>query len=107
MAADGPDARNHMLNILSTIFTHWQYEREHRLFVGLNDKDGGHCFYNFNEDVALREIIVGAECDLSRAEVSNAVGDLLGAELSPSHFTRVFTRQIGASPTSWRRHSVR
>lgn len=40
--------------------------------------------------------------DVMVSEVAAACGFA-----NPSHFTRVFTRQIGASPTAWRRHSVR
>ena len=39
MQAEGPEAEAHMLDLLTLKFQHWAYEREHRLFVHLQDRD--------------------------------------------------------------------
>ena len=41
MKAEGDAAVNHMLELLTLKFKHWEYEQEHRLFVRLNEKDEG------------------------------------------------------------------
>ena len=80
--AEGPVATAHLIKLLSTKFSHWQYENEHRLFVPLSDKDErGYYFRNFGEAMQLREIIVGAMSEISRDEVASAVGDLQGVKL--------------------------
>lgn len=74
-----------MLRILSTKFSHWRYEDEVRIFVDLRDPDldTGFYFTDFSPRLALREVIVGSECDLTRAELFEAV-----AKYSPS--VRIF-----------------
>ena len=63
---------------LSTKFHHWHYEKEHRLFVDLKDKDPatGMYFYDFSAKVNLTEVIIGAESDITREEVKNVLGEL-------------------------------
>jgi hypothetical protein len=70
-----------MQRILSTKFSHWSYESEVRVFVELAapDQDTGFHFTDFSPRLALREVIVGGECDLTRAVLLEAV-----AEHSPS-----------------------
>ncbi|KAB7739419.1 DUF2971 domain-containing protein [Parvibaculum sedimenti] len=65
--------------VLSTKFSHWRYEQEARMFVGLSDRDreAGHFFFRFSEGIVLKEVIVGALSEISRDEISLALGDLV------------------------------
>lgn len=67
-----------MLRVLATKFSHWRYEDEVRVFVGLQDRDepSGSYFTDFSSEVALRQVIVGCECPLSRTDIQDALGDL-------------------------------
>jgi hypothetical protein len=78
---EGPDAEAFMRTVVSTKFSHWRYENEIRLFVALDDRDAetGLWFREFDADLALREVIVGAACDVSRRELADALGDLNGS----------------------------
>lgn len=80
MKAPGPEAQAHMLDLLTLKFQHWQYEQEHRLFVRLDDKEeeSGLYFYDFgtSAEVKLKQVIVGAQSEVSSEQVSEALGDL-------------------------------
>lgn len=60
-----------MLKIARLKFEHWQYEREYRAFVNLDERDSetGFYFFSFSSQLALKEIIVGANCNLERKEL--------------------------------------
>lgn len=75
---EGPDGEAFMRKIVSTKFSHWRYENEVRLFVALNDRDPdtGLWFREFDADLALNEVILGAVCDVTRRELDDALGDL-------------------------------
>lgn len=49
-----------------------------RLFIELKalDQENGLYFQPFTEDLILREVIAGADCDVSRARLAEALGDL-------------------------------
>lgn len=70
------------LRFLFTKYSHWKYEQEVRCFVSLEDKDPktGLFFADFSEDLYLREVIVGAQADITRSELDAALGDL-GSEV--------------------------
>ncbi len=53
-----------MRTILTTKFKDWAYEREWRIFAGLNDRDpeNGLYFLNFEPHFTLREVILGHRC---------------------------------------------
>jgi Protein of unknown function (DUF2971) len=80
MKAMGETAVEHMLDLLTLKFKHWQYEQEHRLFVRLNDKDeaSGLFFFDFggSDEVKLREVIVGAQSQVSPEQVAEALGNI-------------------------------
>jgi Protein of unknown function (DUF2971) len=80
MKAMSKAAVEHMLDLLTLKFEHWQYEQEHRLFVQLNDKDeqSGLYFFDFgiSEEVRLREVIVGAQSEISPEQVADVLGDI-------------------------------
>ncbi|OCC22819.1 hypothetical protein MB02_14740 [Croceicoccus estronivorus] len=75
---EGPDAKALMRTVASTKFSHWRYENEVRLFVALEDRDAetGLWFRDFDADLALKEVIVGQVCDVTRSQLGNALGDL-------------------------------
>lgn len=62
--------------ILTTKFSAWKYETEHRVFCRLSDciKEGALFFEPFAETFKLREVIIGDQCVKSRAEVKAALG---------------------------------
>ena len=67
-----------MLRLLTTKYYHWQYEKELRRFVPLEEKDkNGFYFADFSEDLMLKQVIVGSLSDISRAEVTEALGSLM------------------------------
>lgn len=67
-----------MEKLLSTKFSHWKYEDEVRVFIELQDQDvqTGFFFTDFSPKLALREVIVGSECGVTRKEVRDALGEL-------------------------------
>lgn len=69
-----------MLQVLTTKFIHWQYEKEWRCFVGLDEDEReestGPYFRSFSEKLALREVIIGACSNVSRREVREALGGI-------------------------------
>lgn len=62
--------------ILVTKFVHWSYEDEYRAWVSLEELDGDHYYYPFSQSLQLRQVLVGYESSLSRAEVTEALGVL-------------------------------
>lgn len=83
LGGTGAAAQDAMLKVLATKFSHWRYENEVRVFVGLTDSTGPFYFADFGPDLALKEVIVGARSDVSRAEIADALGGL-----APSVTTR-------------------
>jgi hypothetical protein len=84
MRAIGDAAIAHMLDLLSLKFEHWAYEQEYRLFVRLDEQEpeSGLYFFDFgnNDQVRLREVIVGARSQITPEQVASALGDL-GSEV--------------------------
>lgn len=81
--AGGEDEQRMMLEALSTKFIHWRYEHEQRLFTGLDHNtvtDAGLYFVDFGPSLVLRQVIVGAKSDITRAEVTEALGDMADVE---------------------------
>ena len=65
------------MKVLTTKFEHWSYEDEYRLFPQLQDREpSGHYFLEFDDQVALREVIVGHRSAISRDDVAQALGPL-------------------------------
>jgi hypothetical protein len=67
-----------MQRFLSTKYAHWSYEKECRIFTTLEEKDEstGLYFQEFSESLRLSEVIVGAESDVTRAQLREALGNL-------------------------------
>lgn len=71
-------ARDKMIQILSTKFSHWRYENEVRCFTDLQDKDDETNLYfaPFSETLALKEVIVGHCATITRAKLKQALSGL-------------------------------
>ena len=68
--------QNTMRISLTYKFDDWQYERERRILIGLPaEARGGHYFAEYDDNIALREVIVGYRSDTKRTEVLAAMGD--------------------------------
>lgn len=65
--------------LLATKYSHWRYEQESRLFVTLPEPEPetGLYFEPFSNHLKLTGIIVGALSPVCRAEVQEALGDLV------------------------------
>lgn len=73
--------KSHIVDqLLYTKFAHWSYEDEYRLFTSKlsKDPDGDH-YVNFNENLQLSKVMVGARCDVTRKELNAALGNLAGS----------------------------
>jgi len=71
-----PMSETFVQKLLYTKFAHWSYEDEYRLYVSLNDQENGLYFVLFSEELSLRQVIVGAESAITRAQASSAIGAL-------------------------------
>jgi hypothetical protein len=61
-------------------FKGWSYEEEWRRVVTLSEarEDGGHFFWPFGKDLALREVIAGPRCRISEQQLRRAAGPTAG-----------------------------
>lgn len=71
-------SEDHARKFLFTKYHHWKYENEFRAFVTLEniDHESGLYFADFSEQLALREVIVGARCNVTRAQLASTLGSL-------------------------------
>ena len=75
MKSEGPEAEAHVMEILTTKFEHWSYEDEYRVFPQLQERDpSGLYFLEFDDQVSLREVIVGPRSSLCRSDVAQVLG---------------------------------
>jgi hypothetical protein len=56
--------------LMTSKYDAWTYEKERRLYVGLEecDKKTGMYFYEFGPNLTLREVILGPRCDATLSE---------------------------------------
>lgn len=68
---------------MATKYAHWRYESEYRLWCEIHAANavGEHHFQTFGDGLRLREIIVGANSDITRAEVADALGGMTGVKI--------------------------
>jgi hypothetical protein len=77
LKSEGSGAEACVTEILTTKFEHWSYEDEYRLFPLLQDQDpSGHHFLEFDDNVALQQVIVGHRSAISRDDIGQALGPL-------------------------------
>ena len=75
-ATNQPAPNEELVNrLLRTKFHDWRYEREMRLFVKLDSKtkESGMYFYDFSDDFALREIVLGPRCKVPIGRIRTVV----------------------------------
>ena len=75
-APDKKPEPSFLLRSFFTKFSHWSYEEEYRLFRSLTNKINGHYFSSFSKNMELKQVIVGCESNISRAEISVALGNM-------------------------------
>ena len=52
-----------------TKYVHWQYEEEVRLYATVDKREGDFYFKDFDDDLVLREIIIGSKSHLTKQRV--------------------------------------
>lgn len=67
--------------ILLTKFAHWSYEDEYRIYTRLDTEGDGNYFANFDINLTLRQVIVGAKSNLTRMDLSTVIGRLMNIEV--------------------------
>jgi Protein of unknown function (DUF2971) len=75
-APNNPANKKAMLDCLTTKFSHWRYEREWRVFQGLDHTSrdsNGNYFCNLDETIKLTHIIDGAESAVSKSEIECSI----------------------------------
>jgi hypothetical protein len=86
-SAEGPLMRKLLLK-----FKGWLYEDEIRLFARLDGKKGEFSYFDFGEPLALRQVIVGVRCAVSRRKIEDCLRgystpvEILKAQLSFESF---------------------
>ena len=65
-----------MKRLLFTKFIHWKYEEEYRVYLSLEEEIDGFYYANFTDSLILRQVIVGDQSKLTRAQITAALGDL-------------------------------
>lgn len=65
--------------LLFTKFAHWSYEDEYRAWASLEEKVVDEYYANFSEQLVLKQLLVGAESKITRAEIDDILGDIKGA----------------------------
>ena len=68
------EGREFMLKTFSTKFSHWSYEEEYRLFVPLINKHNGLYFWDYGDEIALKQVIIGLNSSILRSEIEPLVG---------------------------------
>ena len=65
-----------MKRLLFTKFNHWKYEEEYRAYLSLEDVIEGLYYASFSDSLVLRQVIVGDQSKLTRAEITMSLGNL-------------------------------
>ena len=68
-----------MKNLLYSKFSHWEYEKEHRIWVSLKEEIYDLQFVGFSDaNLTLKYVIVGEKSNITRDQVSDALGTFVG-----------------------------
>lgn len=67
--------------LLTTKFSHWEYEEESRIFVELGEPENGLHYKNFSEDLELKQVIIGSSSDSTRRKIVENYGSKNGIEI--------------------------
>jgi len=103
--------------LLRTKFFDWKYEKEMRLFVGLDREtvESGMYFCSYSDDLALREVILGPRCELRIEGIRDIVADfdpsveVLKARLAFTRFDVLVDRSASriTRPPRWGEHGMK
>lgn len=85
---------NFVHELLCTKYEHWIYESERRMFLSLDEgtKEHGMYFYDFSDNLALKEVIIGPNCAIPYERIKQLVDNTNGstkitkARLGFTHF---------------------
>ena len=75
------EGREFMLTIFSTKFSHWSYEEEYRIFVGLNTLNNGLHFIDYGDEMMLKQAIVGLNSSVLRSDIEKLIGSKSEVEI--------------------------
>lgn len=78
-------------SLLFIKYKHWNYEQEYRAYIQLGKDIEGVYYAEFSDRLKLKQIIVGDQSSVTRAEVSVALGDL-GSEVEVFKARAGFTK---------------
>ena len=65
-----------MKKLLFTKFKHWEYEQEYRVYTQLEEHIKGIYYSEFSDQLRLKQVIVGDQSEVTRTQVSEALGEL-------------------------------
>jgi hypothetical protein len=65
-----------VFKLLRTKYAHWAYEEEYRVFVELKEDEGGIYYTDFEGNMELKQVIVGANSTVTRDQLASALGSL-------------------------------
>jgi len=68
----------YVLDCVCTKYSHWQYEEEIRALVGLDEGiiENGLYFFGFSDVLVLKEVVIGARCDVSFEELEKLLSNI-------------------------------
>jgi hypothetical protein len=70
------ESEEFLVKILTTKFKDWSYEKEYRLFSNLETRDpDGRYYFDFNDQLTLRQVMLGARCEMTVPDVARLVKD--------------------------------
>jgi hypothetical protein len=76
-APEPTEIRKLVEHLISTKYAHWRYEKEVRTWVSLIPSGPAIQFYNFDHKVRLRGVYIGCRSNITRRDISAALGDEL------------------------------
>jgi hypothetical protein len=94
--------------LLYTKFAHWSYEDEFRMWSALNEFEAGPngnklYFMNFDQGLTLKEVIVGAQSNVSRADIAKALSNYKNVEVTKARPSfRSFKILKQKNPALWK-----
>lgn len=65
-----------VFKLLRTKYVHWAYEQEYRVFIELEEDENGIYYTDFEGNMELKQVIVGANSTVTRDQLNNALGSL-------------------------------
>jgi hypothetical protein len=96
---------------MTTKFDEWSYEREWRVFKELTAQHlDGNYYQEFGDVILLREVIIGARCNLTANDISKLVGDVEQSvtviKARPAFQRFEVTRQVQVKPVVIGKHNA-